>query len=484
MKHIRMNKTICYCLLLSLLYTATALAQEKTSLELKYGSHRSGKRSDADMQRWREYGLGQFIHWGVYAIPGGHWQGKAYTGAAEWIRSWDGMPKDAYDRLYKQFNPTAFDARHWAKMAKEMGAKYMIFTTKHHDGFCLWPSRYTDYTIAQSPYKKDIVKEVVDAYTAEGIDVYLYFSIIDWNHPGYRSKAPETAAEKAAYETFKQFTRNQILELLTNYPVIKGLWFDGSWDQAWIKEAAWADELEAELRAKHPGLIIGSRFRADENGKRNFDSNGQLMGDYEQGWERDLPNTIEDVHGNDWDCIMTVPENQWGYHTAWTGYVKTSYDLIDMLANSVSLSGNFVLNFGPDGQGRIRPEETLLAKEIGAWMAKNSEAIYGCEHAGLEAQGWGYYTKKGNKLYLLVFNTPVSHKLKLVFPKGSHRPEKASFLGDKTPNGIIYGGKNKKNDTIYYISIPADYKPTTPYVIELEMTDKALEGEAYQQAHT
>jgi alpha-L-fucosidase len=451
---------------------------------LKHGSHRTGKRTDADMQRWREYGLGQFIHWGVYAIPGGHWQGKAFNDAAEWIRSWDEMPNEAYDQLYKQFNPTKFNAKQWAKTAKEMGARYMIFTTKHHDGFCLWPSRYTNYTIVHSPYKKDIVKEVVDAYTAEGIDVYLYFSIIDWNHPGYRSQIPETDSEKQAYEQFKQFTRNQILELLTNYPEIKGMWFDGSWDKAWINETAWADDLEKELREKHPGLIIGSRFRADEYGKRNFDSNGQLMGDYEQGWERDLPNTIEDVHGNDWDCIMTVPENQWGYHSAWKGYLKTSYDLIEMLAKSVSLNGNFVLNFGPDGQGAIRPEETRLAKEIGDWMKINKEAIYNCEYAGLETQGWGYYTKKGDKLYAIVFNKPISNKLKLVFPKDGLSPGKAHFLQDKTDVEIIHGGKNKKNDTIYYLAIPADYTIQAPFVIEIDITGNRNKGDAYQQART
>jgi alpha-L-fucosidase len=478
----KVDKAFLCVATLCLLHTTACIAN--SDYDLKHGAHRTGKRTDADMQRWREYGLGQFIHWGIYAIPGGHWQGKTYTGAAEWIRSWNGMPNEAYDQLYKDFNPTGFNAQQWAKTAAGMGVKYMIFTTKHHDGFCLWNSRYTDYTVAHSPYKKDIVKEVVDAYTAEGIDVYLYFSIIDWNHPGYRSKAPETNDEKQSYEAFKQFTRNQLLELLTNYPEIKGLWFDGTWDQAWVNEYAWIDNLEQELREKHPGLIIGSRFRADEHGKRHFDSNGQLMGDYEQGWERDLPNSLEEVHGNDWDCVMTIPENQWGYHSAWTGYIKTSYDLIEMLAKSVSLNGNFVLNFGPDGQGVIRPEETQLAKEIGQWMKTNREAVYGCEYAGLETQGWGYYTKKGNKLYLLVFNKPINNRLKLVFPKESLLPGEACFLKDKTTIEIISGGKNKKNDYLFYLSIPATYTASEPFVIEVNLTDKLKEDNAYQQART
>lgn len=456
----------------------------RTSIALKHGAHRTGKRTDADMQRWREHGLGQFIHWGVYAIPGGYWDGKYYSGAAEWIRSWKEMPKEAYDNLYKEFNPTSFDAKAWAKQAKEMGVKYLIFTTKHHDGFCLWPSKYTDYSIANAPYKKDIVKEIVDAYNAEGIDVHLYFSIIDWNHPGYRSAVPVTEQEKTDYEEFKSFTANQLRELLTNYPSIKGLWFDGSWDKAWINEAAWVDSLGKELRGMKDGLVIGSRFRADENGKRHYDTNGDLIDDYDQTWERDLPKSIEDLNGVDWDCVMTVPENQWGYHSDWRGYVKNSYDLIEMMANAVSLNGNFVVNFGPDGKGNIRPEETLLAKEIGQWMNVNKEAIYETGYAGLEKQGWGYYTSKRDKTYMIVFNRPINDKLKVVFPRGGQAITKASFLENGKELTIIDGGKNKKNEQIYYIGIPDTYRSGKPFVIVLDTIDKTEHSDTYQQAKT
>ncbi|MBP1637246.1 MAG: alpha-L-fucosidase [Bacteroidetes bacterium] len=366
-------------------------SQEKTTrISLKHGSHRAEKRTDAAMQTWRAYGLGQFIHWGIYAIPGGQWDGKTYNGAAEWIRSWSG--KDApvnwektYDNLYKQFNPTVFDADKWAEQAKNMGARYVIFTTKHHDGFCLWPSKYTNYTIAKTPYKKDIVKQVVDAYNKVGIDVYLYYSIMDWHHAGWRYDS-KTKEDSAAFDGFKKYTRNQLIELLTNYPTVKGLWFDGTWDKAWVKQAEFADELENEMRTLHPGMIIGSRFRADENGKRHVDTNGDMMGDYEQGWERNLPNSIEDVHGHDWDCVMTIPENQWGYNSNWTGYVKTSYNLIEMMVKSVSLGGNFVLNFGPDGKGNIRQEETDIAQEIGDWIKINpicSKTVQSCCYSGI-----------------------------------------------------------------------------------------------------
>ncbi|TDE44334.1 alpha-L-fucosidase [Flavobacterium rhamnosiphilum] len=497
------NRAAKYLLLIVFIATiclpAKSFSQEKTKISLQYGSHREGKRTDADMARWRGYGLGQFIHWGVYAIPGGHWDGKYYGGAAEWIRSWEGMPNAEYDKLYKQFNPVNFSAAAWAKQAKNMGAKYVIITTKHHDGFCIWPSKYTDYNIKNTPYKKDILKEIVTAYDKEGIDVYLYFSIIDWNHPGYQAgtgitpedrlnwsnyKPFKTDEEKTRYATFKEFTRNQLIELLTDYPTAKGLWFDGTWDGAWMKEFAWVDQLEKELRAMRPGLIIGSRFRADENGKRGFDSNGVLMGDYEQGWERDLPNSIEDVHGNDWDCVMTVPENQWGYHSDWRGYVKTSDDLIEMLVKSVSMNGNFVLNFGPDGKGAIRPEETKLAKEIGDWMKINNEAIYGCTYVNLKKQGWGYYTKKDNKIYLTVINRPINERVNIEIPKGGLKPIKAYLLENKKTADIINRGRNKQNSSLYSIAIPTEYKSNKPFVIVLEVGGTEEIKEAYQQAKT
>jgi len=480
-----MKKNLFLMVLLFGLIGADLSAQtaKRSSVALEHGTHRLGKRTDATMQRWREYGLGQFIHWGVYAIPGGHWNGKYYGGAAEWIRSWKEMPEADYDSLYTQFNPTNFDAKQWAKTAKNMGAKYLIFTTKHHDGFCMWPSKFTNYTVKHTPYKKNILNQVVDAYSKEGIDVYLYFSIIDWNHPGYRSVI-KSKEDSVAYEEFKKFTRNQLIELITDYPTAKGLWFDGTWDKAWVSQAKFADELDSELRALHPGLIIGSRFRADENGKRGFDSNGNLMGDYEQGWERDVPNSIEETNGNDWDCVMTVPENQWGYHSDWKGYVKTSFDLIEMMVKSVSLSGNFVLNFGPDGKGAIRPEETKLANEIGEWMKVNHEAIYGCTYVDLKKQGWGYFTRKSDNIYLTVMNRPINNRVGVEIAKGGFKPNKAYFLSNNKAVEIVDGGKNKQNSSLYQLVIPDDFKSNQPFVIVLEVENAKEEKEAYQQAKT
>lgn len=503
-------KNIVFIILCSLVVSGSVNAQkQRASVPLEHGAHRIGIRTDGEMQRWRGHGLGQFIHWGVYSIPGGQWNGKTSTYAAEWFRSSGLITEEEYDNLYKQFNPKGFDAMAWAKQAKQMGAKYMIFTTKHHDGFCLWPSKYTNYTIANTPYKGDIVGEIVKAYTAQGIDVHLYFSIIDWSHPGYQAGAPKdeflrnndwqnyrpfkTESDSIRYQSFKEFTRNQLIELLTDYPQIKGLWFDGSWDGAWMKEAAWVDSLGKELRGIHPGLIIGSRFRADENGHRHIDTNGDLIDDYDQRFERNLPTTLEEVGGNDWDCVMTIPENQWGYHRDWSlSYVKTPYDLIGMMVQANALNGNFVINFGPDGEGNIRQEETQIAREIGDWMKVNGEAVHGVHDSTLEKQDWGYITQRNADIYLTVFNKPMNNLVRVKLPKANNNKdnitiiEKAVFMIDGKPANIKEGLRDKMGFDYYDIVVP-EYlqKQTMPFVIKINLKEiNRGERAAYQQALT
>ncbi|MGN8067755.1 alpha-L-fucosidase [Mucilaginibacter sp. 22184] len=455
----------------------TETAAQK-NIVLQHGAHRIGRRTDADMAKWRAYGLGQFIHWGLYSIPAGEWRGQTYSGASEWIKSWKVVSATAYDSLIYQFNPTKFNAGSWAAIAKQMGVKYVTITTKHHDGFCLWPSKYTHFTIANSPYKKDLIGPLVKAYERQGIDVILYFSIMDWHNPDWRYDI-KSREDSIAFERFKQFTRNQLLELLTRYPTAKGLWFDGTWDKSWVTQAAFADSLEKEMRAKHPGLIIGSRFRADEYGKRHFDSNGHMMGDYEQGWERKIPENIEDVHGNDWDCVMTVPENQWGYGKVWKGHIKTTDELLEMLAKCVSLDGNFVLNFGPKPDGSLRTEELNLAKEIGEWMNTNKEAIYNGEYASFAKQDWGYYIKKTgiNKIYMLVFNVPVSGALKVVTPPHTVI-SKAYDLGNPAQNYVP-----EETGTFSCFIHLKQQAFKHPFVIVLETTDSNKNsGSQYQKA--
>lgn len=461
---------------------------------LKYGPLTPANRTDAAMEAFRNYGLGQFIHWGVYAIPGNEWNGvSARRGAAasEWIRSWRGPDAPAnwtgiYDNLYRQFDPKNFDAVKWAKQAREMGAKYVIFTTKHHDGFALWPTRYSDYNISRSPYGKDIVKEVVDAYTAEGIDVYFYFSVLEWNHPDYLYKAPETNEEKQKFQRFLEYTRNQLLELLENYPAVKGLWFDGTWDASWKSAFDFTYNLEKEIRDKHPGIVIGSRFRNDEFGARHFDSNGRLLGDYEQGWERKLPQEFSWLEGNDWDCVMTIPPNGWGYMKDWSGlYTKTTDDILDLLMRSVSMNGNFVLNFGPDGQGRMHPGEDKIAAELGRWMKVNGEAVYGTRHADLPETGLGYYTRKGNTLYLTVFNRPVNNIARIVVPKNAKQvPVSATLLGKGQSLKVRHSdiGFDLDRNTYYDVILPSKFRSEMAFVIKMQLGDPSSSAGSLPEA--
>jgi len=393
------------------------LAQKQ---DLKYGSQYQGKREDAAMQKFRSNRFGQFIHWGLYAIPGGEWKGKVYPGAAEWLQSSAKISSSSWNALVDKFNPSKYNPDEWAIMAKKMGVKYATITTKHHDGFCLWNSEYTDFDIEATKYNGDLIKEFVEAYKRQGIDVYFYYSILDWHHPDWRNDI-KTDEDSIAFERYFQFAKNQLLELQAKFPEVKGFWFDGTWDESWKKNGKYSYEIEMALKAVNPDIIVNSRLRADDYGSRHFDSNGDLMGDYQSGFERFLPkNTDSTIVKMDWESCMTIPVNQWGYHKDWSlSHVKFADEIIEMLVKSVSLNGNFLLNFGPDGNGAIREEEVAIANEIGKWMTLNSDAIYNGVFANLEKQDWGYYIKntKTNTLYGVLFNKPISNLIKVKLPK-------------------------------------------------------------------
>jgi len=439
------------------------------------------RRDDAAMRAFREYGLGQFLHFGVYSLAGNEWDGvSARTGApaSEWIRAWTGPTapagwKDTYDNLYRQFNPANFDAVRWARQAKDMGARYVIFTTKHHDGFALWPTAFSDYNISRSPYPGDMVREIVDAYTAEGIDVFLYFSVLEWDNPDYVVGVPGTPEEVARFDRFLAYTRNQLLELLDRYPEAKGFWMDGTWDPSWVASHEFTHRLERELRERRPGLVIGSRLRNDEHGARHFDSNGRLLGDYEQGWERKLPDSYEALNGNDWDCVMSLPPNGWGYLRDWSGlYAKTSDDVIELLMRCRSMDGNFVVNFGPDGSGAMRPEEDRLAREVGAWVRANAEAVYPARHADLPTSKLGYLTQNGDILYLALFNRPVNNVARLAVPKDATQvPVRASLLTNGQILEVRHAdiGFDLDPHTYYDVILPSGFSTDRAFVVRMDL---------------
>lgn len=463
-------KPFSILLLLALIALSCSTQTEKSDdiknkKVLKYGSQYDGKRTDKAMQKFRENRFGQFIHWGLYSIPGGEWKGKTYHGAAEWLKSFAKIPSKSWDSLAYTFNPTKYNAKEWAKMAKKMGVKYANITTKHHEGFCLWKSDYTDFDIELTKYNGDLIKEFVDAYTAEGIDVYFYYSILDWHHPDWRYDI-KTEEDEIAFKRYFEFSKNQLLELQAAFPEVKGFWFDGTWDQSWKKNGKYSYDIEMALKKANPDIIVNSRLRADDLGSRHFDSNGKLMGDYQSGYERFLPEYSDTtIVKMDWESCMTIPVNQWGYHKDWSlSHVKSVNELIEMLVKSISMGGNFLLNFGPKADGTIRKEEVVIANEIGSWMKQNSNAIYGGDHAYLKKQDWGYYIKnpKENTLYAVVFNVPVSGLLKIQL-------EEKKFLKSCTLNS-----RKKQELSIishekyFFVKLPSlEYKH--PIVLELKV---------------
>lgn len=469
-------------LLILFLFPSSMQAQKALpadmEIELHYGADRLGKRPDQAMQKFRENRLGAFIHWGLYAIPGGEWEGKVYNGAAEWLKSWAKVPADEWLQLMQQWNPEKFNAKRWAQMAKEMGVKYVKITTKHHEGFCLWPSQFTKYTVANTPYKKDILGELVKAYNDAGIDVHFYFSVMDWSHPDWRYDLKNEEDEKA-FQRFLTFTDNQLKELATRYPTVKDFWFDGTWDASIKKNGWWTAHAERMLKDLIPGVTVNSRLRADDYGKRHFDSNGHLMGDYESAYERRLPNPVKDLQVTkwDWEACMTIPENQWGYHKDWSlSYIKNPVEVLERIVHAVSMGGNMVVNFGPQPDGDFRAEEKELAKVIGKWTARNGECIYACGYAGWEKQDWGYYTAKGHHVYMVVFNRPYSGQLTAKTPKGT-QIIKASLLNGEN----IKVTETARNE--YNVSMPK-HEFNEPFVIKLEIKSFESITNKYREALT
>lgn len=476
------SKALCAAALLFALSSTNPISAQsnaKKEIPLKYGATRLDRRQDKDMQKFRENRLGAFVHWGLYAIPGGIWKGKTYSGAAEWLKAWAKVPSDEWMALMKEWNPTKYDPVAWAKMFKDMGVKYVKITTKHHEGFCLWPTKTTKYSVKNTPYKKDILGPLVKALNDEGIDVHFYFSIMDWSNPDYRS-AIKSKDDSLHFEKFKKFTEAQLKELCTRYPSVKDFWFDGTWDASIARSnGAWTARLEQLLKEWVPGVTVNSRLRADEYGKRHFDSNGHLMGDYESGYERRLPDPRKDfvVTTRDWEACMTLPENQWGYHKDWSlSYVKNPVEVLERIVGAVAMGGNQVVNFGPQGDGDFRTEEKEMAQWIGKWMRSNGEAIYGCDYAGLPKMEWGFYTRKKDAVYMVVFNQPYSGHLLISTPKGT------KVIGAETLDGTpLKAVQSTTNE--YSVTCPSP-TPGEPYVVRLKLEEKGQGGKQFREALT
>ena len=366
---------------------------------------------DSIMKRtewFRESRFGMFIHWGLYSI----------LGRGEWVRSAERISSEDYDFYLEQFNPERFDPHKWAKAAKEAGMKYMILTAKHHDGFCLFDSKYTDFKSTNTKIKKDLVREFIDAAREEGLKVGLYYSLIDWRHKDYPKyndlyhpmRGNENFInEEVNFDNYLSYMHSQVEELVTNYGKLDILWFDFSYDKM-FGEVWKAKELIDMVRKHQPNVIIDNRLETSGGGFGSIvtENPSPYCGDFVSP-EQIVPHEgIRNYKGDivPWELCLTM-NNNWGYNPTDNLY-KPGSVLIRKLVECVSKNGNMLLNVGPTAKGVINQPSLDILDEFAKWMSANGESIYGCGSASeLPKPDWGYYTKKGNVIYAHVFEQPI-----------------------------------------------------------------------------
>jgi len=380
---------------------------------------------------WQDARFGLFLHWGLYAIPAGQWQDE--TSHAEWIRSTARIPLKTYDRFLDEFNPTDFDADAWVLAAKAAGMKYIVLTTKHHDGFCLFDSEYTEFDVMSTPFKRDIVKEIAEACHRHEMKVGWYYSIMDWHHPDYlprRSWETDRSTVDANYDRYFKYMLHQIKELLTQYGPVDILWFDGEWESTW--NAKYGKKMYSWARKLQPDIIINNRVGGGRSGMAGFDLDGKYAGDFFTP-EQTVPDRVLD--GQAWESCITM-NGHWGWNKAdknWKKAEKMIYQLSEVAAKG----GNLLLNVGPMADGTFPDAASKRLRIMGKWMNYYGESIYGTTASPFKKMSWGQCTQKRmgqlTRLYLHIWNWPQSGLLEL--PGLYNQVDKAFYLAE--PDWII-----------------------------------------------
>jgi alpha-L-fucosidase len=402
---------------------------------------------DQRTQWFEDARFGIFIHWGGYSV----------IGRDEWAREMFHIPQAEYDTYVRRLNPVHYDPVAWVRLAKNAGARYMVITSKHHEGFSMFRSRVSDYGIAMTPYEGDPLKMLADAAKRNDMRLGFYYSIMDWHHPDYLPKRswepanPEVHGDLDRY--INDFAKKQIQELLTGYGDVAVMWFDGQWEHT--SAEMHSDEIYEMIRSLQPNTLINDRL---------FHGPSQHHGDFGTP-EQFVPATgLTDAAGRPipWEACATINTSSWGYNKYETEF-KTSRDLIRMLIEVASKGGNLLLNVGPMPDGRIQDEFVTRLNAMGVWMKENGEAIYGTKASPFpRLPFFGRATQKGNVVYLHVFQWPSDGTLRV--PGLRNIVESAKLLADP---GSSLPVRREENE--FVISLPKDPPNDVASVVALTL---------------
>lgn len=381
------------------------------------------------MTWWREARFGLFIHWGPVSLKGTE-IGWSRGGERRGTGGTGDIPLEVYDNLYREFNPVEFDAREWVQIALNVGMKYLVFTSKHHDGFCMFDSALTEYKITNSPFQRDVVRELADACHEAGLKVGWYYSPPDWHHPDYRT---------ANHARYIEYLHGQLRELCTNYGKIDILWFDGlggtaeDWD---------AEKLVTMIRELQPGIVINDRAGLPED----HATPEQRVGAFNRNRR--------------WETCMTIC-NQWAWKPDDT--MKTLDKCIDVLVRTAGGDGNLLFNVGPMPDGRIEPRQVDRLAEMGAWLGQFGETIYGTRGGPYMPSAWGASTCKNSRVYLHVLDWNQVKDGRIELP-----PLPRAIIRHELLTGGAVKLENTPEALILHFDASARVEPDTILALEVE----------------